>query len=305
MRKWVLVGIIVGLGGILAACGSAAPVAAPTAVPEPSPTTQAQAEPISLGHELFIAKGCSACHGQDAEGTIIAPALTGHTMAQVRRQTRAPLGIMPVFPPDKISNEELDAIAMYISELGEGHAHMAASATPGEVVLHHWMTLSSIEADNVPEAVHHLGHIIDLTEGQHRAQMEKTIALLNEGSVEEGTRIVEQMLAGLEHVDMDESSIHLTLALSSANVEQVDVAERHVEHFLETATGEDHEAAEHILSLLQNGELHDAVDGLEKLLGSEDADHADDADEHADDADEHEEGDEHDADEHDENDNSS
>ena len=298
MRKWVLVGIIVGLGGILAACGSAAPATAPTAAPEPSPTTQAQAEPISLGHELFIAKGCSACHGQDAEGTIIAPALTGHTMAQVRRQTRAPLGIMPVFPPDKISNEELDAIAMYISELGEGHAHMAASATPGEVVLHHWMTLSSIEADNVPEAVHHLGHIIDLTEGQHRAQMEKTIALLNEGSVEEGTRIVEQMLAGLEHVDMDESSIHLTLALSSANVEQVDVAERHVEHFLETATGEDHEAAEHILSLLQNGELHDAVDGLEKLLGSED-------DEHADDADEHEEGDEHDTDEHDENDNSS
>ena len=298
MRKWVLVGIIVGLGGILAACGSAAPATAPTAAPEPSPTTQAQAEPISLGHELFIAKGCSACHGQDAEGTIIAPALTGHTMAQVRRQTRAPLGIMPVFPPDKISNEELDAIAMYISELGEGHAHMAASATPGEVVLHHWMTLSSIEADNVPEAVHHLGHIIELTEGQHRAQMEKTIALLNEGSVEEGTRIVEQMLAGLEHVDMDESSIHLTLALSSANVEQVDVAERHVEHFLETATGEDHEAAEHILSLLQNGELHDAVDGLEKLLGSEDADHADDADEH-------EEGDEHDADEHDENDNSS
>ena len=298
MRKWVLVGIIVGLGGILAACGSTAPAAAPTAAPEPSPTTQAQTEPISLGHELFIAKGCSACHGQDAEGTIIAPALTGHTMAQVRRQTRAPLGIMPVFPPDKISNEELDAIAMYISELGEGHAHMAASATPGEVVLHHWMTLSSIEADNVPEAVHHLGHIIELTEGQHRAQMEKTITLLNEGSVEEGTRIVEQMLAGLEHVDMDESSIHLTLALSSANVEQIDVAERHVEHFLETATGEDHEAAEHILSLLQNGELHDAVDGLEKLLGSED-------DEHADDADEHEEGDEHDADEHDENDNSS
>ena len=205
---------------------------------------------------------------------------------------------MPVFPPDKISNEELDEIAMYIGGLGEGHAHMSGAVSPGEVVLHHWMALSSIEADNVTEAVHHLGHIIELTEGQHRAQMEKTITLLNEGSVEEGTRIVEAMLAGLEHVDMDESSIHLTLALSSAVVEQVDVAERHVEHFLETATGEDQEAAEHILSLLQDGEIHDAVDGLEKLLGSEDADHADDADEH-------EEGDEHDADEHDENDNSS
>lgn len=183
---------------------------------------------------------------------------------------------------------------------------MSGAVTPGEVVLHHWMTLSSIEADNVPEAIHHLGHIIELTEGQHRSQMEKTITLLNEGSVEEGTRIVEEMLAGLEHVDMDESSIHLTLALSAASVEQIDVAESHVEHFLEMATGEDHEAAEHILSLLHDGEIHDAVDALQKLVSSEDAEH-DDGDDHDEDADadhdedaeEHVEDDEHDADEHD------
>ena len=31
------------------------------------------------GRDLFAAKGCSACHGQDAEGTAIAPALAGHT----------------------------------------------------------------------------------------------------------------------------------------------------------------------------------------------------------------------------------
>ncbi|MCH7746255.1 MAG: cytochrome c [Chloroflexi bacterium] len=304
MHKHVLVGIIVGLSAILAACSSAAPAAAPTVepttAPESTPTAEAQAEPMSLGHELFIAKGCSACHGQDAEGTVIAPALTGHTMAQVRRQVRAPLGIMPVFPPDKISNEELEEIAMYIGGLGGGHAHMSGAVTPGEVVLHHWMTLSSIEADNVPEAIHHLGHIIELTEGQHRSQMEKTITLLNEGSVEEGTRIVEQMLAGLEHVEMDESSIHLTLALSAASVEQIDVAESHVEHFLEAAEGEDLEAAEHIISLLHDGEIHDAVDALENLLGSEATDEHDadaDADADHDDDDDHDE----DEDEHDDN----
>ena len=37
--------------------------------------TAAMAVADSPGHALFIAKGCAACHGQNAEGTSIAPAL--------------------------------------------------------------------------------------------------------------------------------------------------------------------------------------------------------------------------------------
>ncbi len=107
--------LIVGL----AAC-SAEPASAPTPTALPTVQLTVQRETpeaerlLSLGHELFVSKGCAACHGQDAEGTGIAPPLAGHTSAQVKRQARAPLGIMPVFPPDKLSNDELEAIVEFI-----------------------------------------------------------------------------------------------------------------------------------------------------------------------------------------------
>ena len=62
-----------------------------TETPEVVPArTSAQAEPTSEGHGLFVAKGCTACHGQNAEGSQIAPALAGHSEAMVNRQVRNP-----------------------------------------------------------------------------------------------------------------------------------------------------------------------------------------------------------------------
>lgn len=326
MLKGFLLVVVVGLGAALSACGGGVPGALPTQIPEapltlqaaatitspttvPAPTQEILAEPVSLGLGLYRSKGCAACHGQDAEGTDIAPPLPGHSGAQVKRQARAPLGIMPVFPPDKISNEELEAIAEYVEGLGGGHAHVRAPGSPDEIALHHWMALFSIDAEDPSDAAHHLGHIIDITEGQHRSQMEKALSLLEANETDEAAHLIQQMLAGLEQVDIDEPTMQLTLALSSARVEETDVAIHHVEHFLELATGEEAEAGERILDFLRDGRVLDVQDALENLLGGtpidehmEDADeHADEADEHMDDADEHaDEADEHmdDADEH-------
>lgn len=96
----------------------AATVVAMTALPE-APTP----EPASRGQQLFVSKGCSACHGAQGEGTDIAPGLGGHTGEQVKRQVRAPMGLMPAFAPDIISDQELEQIAQYIETLAVGHRH--------------------------------------------------------------------------------------------------------------------------------------------------------------------------------------
>src|SRR5690348_5435533 len=72
---------------------------------------------IERGQEVFLTMGCTACHGQNAEGTSLAPALAGHSEFAVRRQLRAPVGIMPVYSPEMISAEDVDALVAYITSL--------------------------------------------------------------------------------------------------------------------------------------------------------------------------------------------
>lgn len=263
MRMLITRTMIAGLALLALACSQPDPTASPT------PTTAPIAAARSVEHQLFVDKGCGACDGNNAEGSALAPPLTGHAASVVKRQIRAPLGIMPVFPPDKISNEEMQAITGFISGL-EGdlqHMHSEGPVGPDELALHHWMALLSIEADDPEEGAHHLGHIIDLTEGEHLALMKQAIALLEEGDVHEGAHIVEEMLAGLDEVGLDELGMHLTMALSSARVGEKDASLHHLEHFLDLVTGERHEAAQEIVSLLLADAVHDAVDELEEILG--------------------------------------
>ena len=86
--------ILLGLVVFLVACGGKSP----TDTAEPLPTsTPGQTQPTSEGPALFIAKGCAACHGQNAEGSQIAPALPGHPEEMVKRQVRNPRCQMPAF----------------------------------------------------------------------------------------------------------------------------------------------------------------------------------------------------------------
>ncbi|MEE9325312.1 MAG: cytochrome c, partial [Dehalococcoidia bacterium] len=81
-------------------------------------------EIISRGRELYLSVGCAACHGQNAEGSSIGPALPGHTEEQVKSQVRNPIKNMPAFSQAQIDDEGLDAIAAYITSLGVGVAHV-------------------------------------------------------------------------------------------------------------------------------------------------------------------------------------
>ena len=131
MRNIIKGPMFAGLAIFALACSQPEPTVPPPPTTAPAPAI------LSAGHQLFVDKGCAACHGQNAEGSSFAPPLAGHSAAVVKRQIRAPLGIMPVFPPDKISNEEMEAITTFIGGLeGERqHVHAEAPTGPDELAL--------------------------------------------------------------------------------------------------------------------------------------------------------------------------
>ena len=252
---------------LLVACGGEVDVATPT--PSAPPPTASESPPIvditTEGHQLFVAKGCSACHGQDAEGTAIAPSLANHSEAVVKRQVRAPVGIMPVFPPDKLSNDELDRIADYVASLSGAHAHVRVADLGQEVALHHWMALVALDADEVSEAIHHVDHIIPLVQGEHLAQMKQVLQQLQEGHVHDTLHTIEGMLAGSAMPELSSGRLHLQLALSAARIGNAPQGMHHTEHFLE---GEGAEASlgQDVRDLFQEGDFQGAAQELEGLL---------------------------------------
>lgn len=225
----------------------------------------------TMEHDLFVAKGCAACHGQNGEGSAIAPALAGHSEAQVVRQVRSPRFQMPAFSEEQVSDEELDAIAHYIVNLeSEGHAHAEVeSAQLGVVVeMHHWMALEALKADVVEDAIHHVEHIIELLDdGEHQDRMKIIREDLQVRNTHDAEHKIEEMLTGKAAPDLSLAQLHLRQALVALAVEDVADAKHHVEHLQELAGAQ--EAQAQILELLGEGDLHQAEHEIQELLGEE------------------------------------
>jgi ubiquinol-cytochrome c reductase cytochrome c subunit len=89
---------------------------------------------VSQGHSLFL-QSCASCHGLDAQGTAQAPSLIGAGSAAVDFQMstgRMPakeLGAENGRKPTTFTQDEIHAIAGYISSLGGG----PAIPSPGQV----------------------------------------------------------------------------------------------------------------------------------------------------------------------------
>ncbi len=80
----------------------------------PAPDT---AQIVAQGKALFANKKCVVCHGEDGEGTAMAPALRSLTAATIRAQVRQPKEKMPPFSSVQLSDEELEAIVQYLGSL--------------------------------------------------------------------------------------------------------------------------------------------------------------------------------------------
>jgi ubiquinol-cytochrome c reductase cytochrome c subunit len=98
----------------------------------PIPDVQVTGADLSKGRDLFI-NSCAACHGPGAGGDAVgggyvAPSLLGVDPVTVGEAIRTGPGVMPVFGPGQISDEELDDIAAYLVYLRE-------DAAPGGVTV--------------------------------------------------------------------------------------------------------------------------------------------------------------------------
>ena len=246
------IGIALALLLLIAGCGGSA-----TATSTNLPAPISAIETLPVGHQLFVTKGCAACHGQNAVGSAIAPALGGHSGNQVLRQVRAPLGLMPVFPPDKISNSELAEIAGFIESLSGDHAHQKPAAIGDALAQHHWMALFALEDGQPTEAAHHVNHVIELVSGEHLALMQEAIQLIEGPNLHDAEHTIEAMIAGTAEPDVGILEMHLRLAASSAVVASAEDAIHHLEHYSALIDGNSPEAAivMEAIELLETGEL--------------------------------------------------
>jgi mono/diheme cytochrome c family protein len=94
-------------------------------VGEPVPATGAMlavpraTDPIELGKQLFVSSGCAGCHGINAQGSIIGPAIVGIPAEKLRVKTNVgPKGMLP-YAPGALSDQDLAAIAAYLQSMSK------------------------------------------------------------------------------------------------------------------------------------------------------------------------------------------
>jgi mono/diheme cytochrome c family protein len=233
------------------------------------PTAQQPGAATASGRAAYLAAGCAACHGQNAEGTDVAPSLAGHTSAQVHQQVRSPLAQMPAYSEEQLSDADLEAIADYIAGLEPMEEHMEPVKLSEVLALHHWMAISAIAAGDKGDALHHVGHIIQTVKGEHLETMQEARKMLRAGELHEAEHLIEEMLAGKAKPELSRERLSLRLALTA--IDQRDRAEaiHQMRHFLEQAQGAERTKGQAALAHLREGDLHGAEHRIAGLLGIE------------------------------------
>jgi mono/diheme cytochrome c family protein len=76
-------------------------------------------DPVQLGRQLFVVKGCAACHGLDGRGGIVGPSIVGTKAEKLRTKTQVGPQGMPAYAPGALTDGDLAAIAAYLSSIGK------------------------------------------------------------------------------------------------------------------------------------------------------------------------------------------
>lgn len=233
---------------------------------------------VERGYEVFVANNCTACHGQNAQGTDIAPALAGHSEFAVRRQVRAPVGIMIVFDPDAIPEADLEALIAYITSLemsddmamGGDHAHEQGGVAAGDILFaHHWMLWLGLESDKLDEALHQAVHINERVEGIHLAKMQEVFNALSEGDMDTARAIVEPMITDVGDFNDDINTVILQMLYLAVTNGDAESALHFANHYADHAMSDEEKAMSDILlNNVEKCHFDEAAQLIESRLGA-------------------------------------
>ncbi|MFC2046430.1 c-type cytochrome [Chloroflexota bacterium] len=270
---WLLAGLLL-LPLVLVACGTTAGPAADATDTPPLAAVPA-ASMVGEGKALLADKGCASCHGANGEGVEnLGPALPGHSGEVVFNQVREPRQVpegsaqMPAFGVDQISDEELEKIVAFIESLGPP---MGAGPSAGSMTeaAHLRLTLVSLEAGSVADAMAHIQDLIDSAEGETKEKVEQILVFVEDGDVHEAEHELETMLAQTEGPELTAVQLHIVLTLDALQKHADDDAITHLENAIDVAVEEKKLQLERLLADLKTREAHAVEHELERLLGEE------------------------------------
>lgn len=222
---------------------------------------------VAAGREVYLNVGCAQCHGDDAEGSMMAPALAGHTPEQVRRQVRNPVGMMPRFDEDDLSERDLESLAAYIDSLEGDHGHGFEKGAPQST--HLLMMLIALKSNDLDETHHHLSHAREfIDDPEVQQQLDDLEDMLDAENIHDAEHMIENMLEGAEADETTMPILHLEVAVQALRSDDPDDARHHLEHALDG--GVSARVAETIsdaIDAIDAGNLHDAEDLINSALG--------------------------------------
>ncbi|MBI4493004.1 MAG: cytochrome c [Chloroflexi bacterium] len=85
--------------------------------PGPAGPPPAAANAVARGQELMVAGGCATCHGLDGRGGPVGQPIVGFSASELRTKTTKGPGGMPAFSQEGLSDDDLTAIAAYLTSL--------------------------------------------------------------------------------------------------------------------------------------------------------------------------------------------
>ena len=130
------------------------------------------------------------------------------------------------------------------------------------------MAISAIAVGDTGDALHHVGHIIETVQGEHRETMEAR-RHLRAGELHEAEHLIEEMLSGKAKPELSRERLSLRLALTAVDQRDRQEALHQIRHVLELAKGARRQKGEAVLAHLREGDLHGAEHGIADLLGVE------------------------------------
>ena len=176
---------------------------------------------------------------------------------------------MPVFPPSKVSDRELDEIAQYVTSLGNRPAFALVDVPREDSFQLHWMALFSLADDFAEEASQHVGAIIELVTGPHRAQMIQIRTEIQTGNYHTAVHSLEGMLPRIGAGDLSYLGIYLGLARNAGSNGDIQTATHYLEHASDSLCCANEAIVMKITKIqdqLEIGNIANVVRGIEELI---------------------------------------